>query len=328
MSAIACIVVVGLGNIAKRHRRNFKQQFPHAKIVAVSASGRMPTDQVSDADIVLHSLDAAVAMNPDLVLIASPATYHLQHALPFIEQGKHVLVEKPLAVSAEDCQRIQTIALSSGAFVAVAYCLRYLPSARVVRELLQAGCLGTVFSAHVEVGQYLPDWRPSDYRSSVSANEELGGGALLELSHELDYLQWLLGPQRVLHAVLRNSSMLELPVEEVADLVLQSDSGVITAVHLDFLQSKATRRCAIIGSKARLEWDLIGNRVVVQDRDKITEHYSNPQWDKNGMYLAMLEDFVSGIRGDMKSCASLSEASGVINIINAAKMMAVKGRIL
>ena len=45
-----------------------------------------------------------------------------------------------------------------------------------------------------EVGQYLPDWRPgTDYKSGVSAQKDLGGGALLELSHELDYLQWFFG---------------------------------------------------------------------------------------------------------------------------------------
>ncbi|MGM7313881.1 hypothetical protein ACOI3P_29990, partial [Acinetobacter baumannii] len=54
--------------------------------------------------------------------------------------------------------------------VAVGYCLRYLPSAQKVKQILQEGILGTLYNAFIEIGQYLPDWRPTkDYRETVSA---------------------------------------------------------------------------------------------------------------------------------------------------------------
>ena len=75
-----------------------------------------------------------------------------------------------------------------------AYNLRFLPSLQAYRERIQFGVIGKVLSVRCEIGQYLPSWRPgSDYRQAVSASRALGGGALLELSHEIDYLRWIFG---------------------------------------------------------------------------------------------------------------------------------------
>ena len=72
-----------------------------------------------------------------------------------------------------------------------------------------------------EIGQYLPLWRPgSDYRLGVSANRALGGGVLLELSHELDYLRWIFGDVDWVQASLERQSALEIDVEDTAHLLL------------------------------------------------------------------------------------------------------------
>ena len=126
---------------------------------------------------------------------------------------------------------------------AVGYCLRYMPSAIKMKELLDQKKIGNIYNAFVDIGQYLPDWRPSiKYRDSVSSKLILGGGALLELSHEIDYLQWLFGSLEVHYAQLRSSSELNLEVEELVDLVLISEIGTVCNVHLDFLQKKASRQ--------------------------------------------------------------------------------------
>ncbi|MFX7793064.1 Gfo/Idh/MocA family oxidoreductase, partial [Acinetobacter baumannii] len=79
-------------------------------------------------------------------------------------------------------------------------------SAQQVRQMIQEGVIGNLYNAFIEIGQYLPDWRPTkDYRETVSAKTELGGGVLLELSHELDYAQWILGSLTPKYVVLRAS---------------------------------------------------------------------------------------------------------------------------
>src|SRR5690606_29956228 len=102
--------------------------------------------------------------------------------------------EKPLSDSLESFARAGEVLLENSAKIEVAYNLRFMPSAIRLKELLTEQIVGRIHSVSIEVGQYLPDWRPAtDYRKNVSACKKLGGGVLLELSHELDYLTWLFG---------------------------------------------------------------------------------------------------------------------------------------
>lgn len=321
-------VVVGLGNITRRHRRNLRLLFPMCTIIAVSASGRMPVDgSITDADIVTNNLDEAIRRAPDFAIVASPAVSHAEHTIKLINSGIPVLVEKPVVADSQQAEALIKACSDTNARVAVAYCLRYLSSARAVKRILEDEEIGIVFNAQVSIGQYLPDWRPgTDYRNSVSARKELGGGVLLELSHEFDYLHWLLGPQSVRFACLRRSSELALEVEEFADVVLENRQGAISTVHLDFLQRSAMRRCTLIGSSARLEWDLIGNSVQLFDCSGKTVVLDEPTWDKNNMYLDMIRDFIEMIEGRTNNCVGLDDALRTVLLVEKIRANALWGR--
>lgn len=314
------IAVVGLGNIATRHRRNLKQLFPHAQLYAMSASGRMPHETVSDADHLVESIDTLIAQQVQLVIVASPAPFHAAHAIPLIEAGIAVLIEKPVTATLDELKALQEAAAQSQTSVAVGYCLRYLSSAIAMKKYLSSAMLGKVYHAHVEIGQYLPDWRPSkDYRESVSARAALGGGALLELSHEFDYTQWLLGELTLQHAILRQSEELGLEVEDSADMLLSTEQNAVVHLHLDFLQRKAYRQCRFVGSQGALEWDLIGNEIRFVSAQGTQVLYSEPTWDKNQMYMAMLVDFVAQIHQQPNQCVSLAEAAQSVELIEEIK---------
>lgn len=317
------VAVVGLGNIATRHRRNLKMLFPEARLYAMSASGRIPTELVPDCDQVVAGLDELVRKQVELVIVASPAPFHAAHAIPLIEAGIPTLIEKPVTVSLSEAEVIQRAIAQYETPVAVGYCLRYLSSAQKLKALLSQNKVGTLYNAFIQIGQYLPDWRPSkDYRDSVSANPKLGGGALLELSHELDYSRWLLGPLTLQHAILRSSKELELEVEDLADITVTTPQGAIGHIHLDFLQRKAHRQCSFIGSAGRLDWDLIRNEICWSSAEGSDVLYSEPEWDKNQMYLNMLRDFIHMIQGKPHQCVELVDATETIQLIQQIKEQA------
>lgn len=317
------VAVIGLGNIATRHRRNLKHLFSMATLYAMSASGRTPREVVSDCDQLVSSVNELIALHVDFVIVASPAPFHSTHAIPLIEAGIPVLIEKPVATTLEDVEKIQSAVMKHQTPVAIGYCLRYLPSAQKTRALLANHKLGTLYNVHVEIGQYLPDWRPSkNYRDSVSANKYLGGGALLELSHELDYAQWLLGPLTLHYATLRSTPELGLDVEDIADIMAVNSLNTVVTIHLDFLQRNAHRKCSFIGSKGRLDWDLISNRVLITTAEEVATHYYEPEWDKNQIYMAMIEDFVQMIQGKPNTCIGLDEAKNTICLIDEIKLNA------
>lgn len=310
------IAVIGLGNIATRHRRNLKMLFPEAKLIVMSASGRIPKEPVTDSDHIAESIDEIIQLQVQFAIIASPAPFHAQHAIPLIKAGIPVLIEKPVSVTQTDAQALIDAEVQYKTPVAVGYCLRYLPSAQQVRQMIQEGVIGNLYNAFIEIGQYLPDWRPTkDYRETVSAKTELGGGVLLELSHELDYAQWILGSLTPKYVVLRASEELGLEVEDNADLLMTTAKGAVVNIHLDFLQRKAHRKCRFIGSEGCIEWDLIRNEVVLIKAKEQQEIYSAPEWDKNQMYLEMVTDFIKKINGQPNQSISLQEAERTVGLI-------------
>lgn len=310
------VAVVGLGNISTRHRRNLKLLYPKAILYAMSASGRIPDQEISNCDKLVSSIGELIDEKVELVIVASPAPFHAQHAIPFIEAGIPTLIEKPVTTTLEDAKAIQ-IAINRGQTpVAIGYCLRYLPSAQKLKTLLDSGEIGELYNVFIDIGQYLPDWRPDkDYRECVSANVNLGGGALFELSHELDYAQWLLGPLDLHHIILRSSEDLALEVEDIVDILAVTQSGTVSNIHLDFLQRQAHRKCSFIGRKGRIEWDLIRNELQLMNATGNHILYSESEWDKNKMYLEMIKDFANMIEGESNQCVTIEQASQTVELI-------------
>ena len=148
-----------------------------------------------------------------------------------------------------------------------------------------------IFSINVVSHSYLPNWRKINYRHSVSAKKNLGGGVLLELSHELDYLSLFFGSLEVIYSSINFTEELDLNVEDCADFCLKAENNFNINVHLDFLQRAPTRRCRFVGTKGALDWDLINHKVIFTSKNNNEVVYEDKNFDINEIYLAMLRDF-------------------------------------
>ena len=310
--------VVGLGNIAERHRQNIKALWPNSNICAISSSGRAAQSPIANCDKFVANIADLSVKAIDMAIIASPAPFHVAHAMRFMRAGIPTLIEKPLCINIEEASTLEQCAKDSNCRVAVGYCLRFLPSAGLMKQLVENRKVGQVLNVFIEVGQYLPQWRPSKhYKETVSANAALGGGALFELSHEFDYCQWIFGGLSLKHAYLRRSEQLQLNVEDIVDVAATLPNGALVNLHLDFLQQKAHRHCRVVGSEGTLNWDLIKNEVTFCNNDGCTTLYSKPQWNQNLMYTAMLEQFFGATSTFEKSLiCSLDEAVDTLRFIN------------
>ena len=320
-SNVKTFAVVGLGAIAKRHLKNLRVLHPKAKIYAVSSSGRK-TDVPEFADSIID-INKLILCKPEYVILASPAPFHIVVAQILLEKNIPVLIEKPLSDNSQTCVAFQVFCQKKpDTQASVGYCLRFLPSAQVVKNALDQGILGTIYNVNAMVGQYLPSWRnDKDYKDSVSANKSLGGGALLELSHELDYLSWFLGELSVKHSCLRKTNELSLEVEEIANLVLFSADDVYVSVHLDFIQKSTQRYCEFIGQYGRLFWDLLTNTVNFYHASGSETLYAGPDYNKNNMYLDMLTSFEKQLQGQESSLATIVSATKVVQLIDDAKQL-------
>lgn len=320
VTTIKHVLVVGSGSIAKRHIKNLREQFPDVNITCVSSSGRMLNKAEVGASEVVSDLAAGISHKPDFAIVASPAPFHLSNAEELLASHVPVLVEKPLCDSLTALKQFD-LSRHNGA-IGIAYNLRFMPAAKKVKKLLDDGAIGTVSTAFAEAGQYLPDWRPdSDYRKGVSARKELGGGALLELSHELDYLSWFFGRFSRVLSVIRNTRQLDIDVEDNVDALLEQQQGVMVHVHLDYNQRQPCRRFKAVGELGTIVWDLIANEVAVLHPDgSIEQVYAEPDYDRNHMYIDQMNAFINYLNGSVEFESSLKSSSNVMSLIESIRI--------
>jgi predicted dehydrogenase len=182
---------------------------------------------------------------------------------------------------------------SQKSFSMVGYVLRFLPLLHSIKKIIQENILGEIYSARIEVGQYLPDWRPnSDYRLGVSSQKSLGGGVLLELSHEIDYCTWMFGfPEKIFCSASKISD-LEIDVEDNAQLIFEYPKKRVT-LSLDFFQRVPRMLFEIIGSKGTLISDLINETIQMKNLEKTSRDvlFFTKTKDSNEIYLRQFDFF-------------------------------------
>jgi len=324
------VLIVGLGSIGKRHLRLARELLPGADIRVLR---HQACDDVPEyADGCFSSLEQALAFGPKLAVIANPATCHILAALPLAGAGVHLLVEKPISNISTDALELVNLSLAQHAVLAIGYNLRFLPSLRHFRERICEGLIGNVWSVRAEIGQYLPAWRPdTDYRHGVSARRALGGGALLELSHEIDYLRWTFGEIDWVSATLSRQSNLEIDVEDTAHLILgfvpaSGTSALIANVNLDFLRHDASRLCTAIGEKGSLRWNGLTGEVQFYPAGALAwQSLFNAPHQRDDSYRAQWQHVLACIRDGSRPLVSGEDGVQVLRIVEAARTSAETG---
>ncbi|SKB00851.1 hypothetical protein SAMN05421862_11640 [Pseudomonas extremaustralis] len=330
MSEQVNYLVIGSGSIAKRHLANLRRLFggSHTTIGCVSASGRtISASEVGEGIVIYNTLAQALENEYAFAIIASPAPWHIENAAQLLRKNIPLLIEKPLSDSLKNFRLYERTLLAHQDKIEVAYNLRFLPSAVKFKALLEDQVVGAVQGVSVDVGQYLPDWRPaSDYRKNVSARKELGGGVLLELSHDLDYLGWLFGKFETAYCVSRNTGTLDVNVEDVADALLVREDRLTVAVHMDFLQRSPVRTCKVIGALGTLVWDIISNTITLRTgANEKRVLFEDSEYDRNNMYLDQLRHFSDVASGNVSPAISVNEGLNTLYLIEAMKASALIG---
>jgi len=293
---IRSALIVGLGSIGRRHLTNLRKLAADVRITVWRHQVPMGNrENPEDADRVVYTLADALSGRPDMAIVAGPSAFHVETALALAGNGIPVFVEKPLSNSCKGVAELLNLCKIRSIPLMVGYNLRFYRPLQILRQAIVDGRVGRVMSIRAEVGQYLPDWRVDcDYRRGVSANRDLGGGVVLELSHELDYLRWIGGEVKLVTAQTARLSDLEIDVEDTAEIILGFSSGVMGSVHLDMTQRAPTRSCRVAGTEGTLAWDGITHSVRLYDAESRawTDLHPVSAVDRNEMFLAELRHFL------------------------------------
>jgi len=322
------ILIVGSGSIAIRHAKNIRALVDGAEITILRSSipklstGEEPEIRV--ADYVTYCLEDALAKNPKLALICCATSAHVNYALMLAKHGIHIFVEKPLSHSRLGLDELETAIKDNKLTFLVGYNLRFSKTLDCLRRLVVSGEIGTIVSVRIEVGQYLPEWRGYDYRQTTSAQRELGGGVVLELSHELDYFCWIFGTPNLIYARLSRRGDLEIDVEDTADIMVETVQGVVGMIHLNMIQKMKSRTCEVVGTNGSLTWNGISDEITGITRQGKKIEVTGAKVDRNQMYVDELRYFLDCVDGLNKHDLDFEREKKVVEFILAIKESASK----
>jgi len=312
-------LVIGCGSIGERHIKNLIDM-GIKDIIAYDIIEEKTKEIKQKYGIETHKeLDDALKEKPDAVLVCTPTNIHIPTALKAIDNNCHVFIEKPISHNLDGIDELIKKAEEKNLAIMTGYNLRFHPGLKLVKNLLDKGKIGRPLTARVEYGQYMPDWRPEqDYRKVYSAKRDMGGGIVLDASHEIDYIRWLFGDVKNILAFVNKLSKLDIDVEDTADAIIRTENGSIIALHLDALNRIYTRFCKIVGEKGTIIWDYADKTVKLYEENKEPKTFKF-DIDMNDVYKDELKYFLECIRSGKKPEPDGNDGKRVLEIAIAIK---------
>jgi len=297
-------LIIGYGSIGQRHAEVLSEMGLDLAVISQHAQ------EISFP--LFTSLQKALSLfKPDYVVVANRTSEHIEtlNRLDSLDFKGICLVEKPLSTNPLPTNWAPSFQIKVG------YVLRFHPLIQKAMQILKGKRL---LSIHSYVGQYLPNWRPNtDYRTCYSAIKEQGGGALRDLSHELDYISLLAGAWEKVSALGGHFSDLEINTDDVYGLLLKSKHCSVVLCQLNYLDHNLRRDCSIQYDGGTLYLNLIENKIIHNTIE------SSVELERNDIFKNMHKSILSEKE---ESCAcSFKEAIQTVELINAAEKSVEKG---
>jgi predicted dehydrogenase len=292
-------LVVGYGSIGARHARLLEKLG-----VQVGVVSRRSID-VSCAYSCLE--DALSTTDFDLVVVANETNMHWPTLIALASSSfkGRVLVEKPLNATVPDGGDLARLA-DLKARTWVAYNLRLHPGLQRLHEVLRTT---RVMNMNIYVGQDLATWRPGrDLAASYSTAKAAGGGVLRDLSHELDYINWLVGPWTDVVADCGHYGSNGYDVEDAASIILRSANCPNISLQMDYFDRPGARLIRVNSDAGTFTLDLV--KGVWSDGQN-SETLETP---RDFTYEEQLKALLGG---DTRHLANFDQGLAVVTLISA-----------
>jgi predicted dehydrogenase len=290
--------ILGCGDIASKTFAPCLIASPHCELVAVSrrdaAAARafagqfhVPHWYASDAELLARD-------DVDAVVIATPPHVHREQTLAAAARGKHVLVEKPMALDPAECREMIDACRAAGVRLGVAYRRRLFPQIVRARQLIAEGTIGRVTLVRGHYSGRM-DLAPDEWRLDPTV---AGGGAMMDMAcHRLEVLLNLGGPVTEVMAMIDTVAQ-PWPVDDTGCLLLRFESGAL-GVHSTTLNSPPRYDLVEVdGTAGKLVLDPLEHWAdsIRWIRPSGEERVPVQPVSSEHQDLAMIEDFVAAVR--------------------------------
>jgi predicted dehydrogenase len=290
------VLIIGYGSIGSRHYEILNTLGCHTSVVSNRELDFKRSYKCLD--------DALDKEKPDYIVIANKTNEHYSTMLKLKKIGFNgpVLVEKPLF------HNLMKLPEQGFENFFVAFNMRFNP---LIQRMYQEIKGENIISAQAYVGQYLPQWREGrDYRSFYSAHKAQGGGVLRDLSHELDFINWLFGGWCYTSALGGNFSDLEIDSDDVFALLLETKRCPVATIQLNYIDKVTQRDFIVNTNKHTFKIDFIKKTFT---KDNEVEAF---QFERNFSYSMQHKAI---LENHMESLCTLEDGMDVQRLINAAE---------
>ncbi len=328
--------LIGAGNISEAHARA-ASEIPGVSIAAVWARSHDRAAALANryGAAAYDDLERFLGHRPmDLVAIGTPSGLHAEHGSAAARSGLHVLVEKPIDVTARRADALIDAAGRAGVKLGVFFQDRLKPDVRRLKALVDAGRLGAPVLASARVKWYRPVeyYAGSRWRGTWALD---GGGSLINQGiHTVDLLLWLFGPvRRVAGATAARLHRIE--TEDTAVAVLAFENGALGTIETaTSVFPGYSRRLELTGSEGTVV--LEGDRLLAIDLRESSENpaaspsradasATSPQVADASAHRRVFEDFIRAVRTNGRPCCDGVEGRRSVELVEAIYASAEKG---
>ncbi len=330
--------IIGLGAIAPAHIRGY-QACENAEIVAVCDINKEVAKHWGEklkVDYYTSYWELLRREDIDAVSICTPHHTHAPLTIAAAVNGKHVLVEKPMATSLMEADEMIRVCKEAGVKLGVIFQSRFMEGPRKAKEAIDSGKLGKIVLAEAVVKWFRSDtayyhrddWAKS-WRGMWSTE---GGGALINQAiHTIDLLQWLAGPVDHLYG-LYGTYTHNINVEDVAVAALKFKNGALGVIEgtVSMPKEHQVTKISILGSKGLIE--LSHNRITVWKVEGEEELKTEEKREKETLrvrptgHMLQIQDFVNAIIENREPLVNGEEGRKALEIIVAIYMSSRTGQ--
>ncbi len=259
----------------------------------------------------------------DVVCVCTPSFLHAEHAIAALKHGKHVVVEKPMAMNVHDSDAIIKASSATGKLVTVISQIRFSPDVEKIKKLLKENAFGKISLCSLTMNYYrTPEYYSgSNWRGSMS----LDGGVLMNQGiHGIDLIEYIMGDIKEVHGKIGTLvHNIEAPDTAVATVEFQCGAlGIIEASTCAY--PGFSRRLKIQGNKGyvilkenNIEKLMIDGEIIIDgvQSEQIVKTANDPTKILSGQHMLQLKNFIAAINDEEDLVADCYEGKKAIRII-------------
>ena len=247
--------VIGCGGIADRRTIPGMMLAENAELVAVMDANLQAAERVKEkynAQYAFDNIEELLAIDEiQAVYIASPVFCHKEQAFAAAKAKKHILLEKPMALTSEESKEIAAFCKQEGVKLGVGLMMRFHSYHQEMKKLVAAGKLGDIVSMRGQLTCWYPDI-PGNWRQNKALS---GGGALMDMGiHCIDLLQYITGLRAKAVTGFAGTQTFQYNADDSAAIVMKMENGALAMVDANFNIPDAAAKCKleIYGTKGSI----------------------------------------------------------------------------